>query len=71
MPLYTYTIMKIISFVTQKGGSGKTTLTLNFAVAALQKKARVVIFDLDVQATAKKWYERRIDESIQLVSLVR
>jgi chromosome partitioning protein len=61
--------MKVISFVTQKGGSGKTTLTLNFAVAALQKKGRVVIFDMDAQATAKKWYERRLDDSPQLVHL--
>lgn len=54
--------MKIISLVTQKGGSGKTTLALNCAVAALQRKIRVLVLDMDEQATAKKWYERRIDE---------
>ena len=61
--------MKIISFVTQKGGSGKTTLALNCAVAALQRKGRVVIFDMDGQATAAKWYERRIDESPLLLQV--
>ena len=61
--------MKIISLVTQKGGSGKTTLTLNFAIAAMSDNDRVVIFDMDAQGTAKKWYERRIQESPALVDV--
>lgn len=59
--------MKVISLVTQKGGSGKTTLALNYAVAALAKKGRVVILDMDAQETAKKWYERRTAETPNLV----
>jgi cellulose biosynthesis protein BcsQ len=35
--------MKVISFVTQKGGSGETTLAINFAIAAMTGKSRVVI----------------------------
>jgi chromosome partitioning protein len=62
--------MKVISLVTQKGGSGKTTLALNFAVAAMGKKERVVILDMDAQGTAKKWYERRVDENPPLVEVV-
>lgn len=53
---------KIISFVTQKGGSGKTTLCVNFAVAAMQSgnsTKRVLIIDTDKQGTAQKWFERR------------
>lgn len=53
---------KIISFVTQKGGSGKTTLCVNFAVAAIQtgnSANRVLIIDTDKQGTAQKWFERR------------
>lgn len=53
---------KIISFVTQKGGSGKTTLCVNFAVAAMQSgnsRTRVLIIDTDKQGTAQKWFERR------------
>ncbi len=61
--------MNIISLVTQKGGSGKTTLALNFAVTALARKGRVVILDMDAQGTAKKWYERRTYESPQLVEV--
>ena len=62
--------MKVISFVTQKGGSGKTTLALNFAVAAMTGKSRVVILDMDVQGTARKWYERRVEESPPLIEVV-
>ena len=67
--LYSFNSMRIISLVTQKGGSGKTTLALNFAIAATAGKKRVVIFDMDAQGTAKKWYERRLDESPPLVEV--
>ena len=67
--LYCLTAMNVISLVTQKGGSGKTTLALNFAVTALSRKGRVVVLDMDAQGTAKKWYERRTDESPQLVEV--
>lgn len=49
--------MMVFCFVTQKGGSGKTTLALNCAVAGMIKKKRVVIFDMDTQATAENWYQ--------------
>lgn len=61
--------MNIVSFVTQKGGSGKTTLALNFAVSAMSKKKRVVILDMDAQGTARKWYERRTNENPPLVEV--
>lgn len=61
--------MNIVSFVTQKGGSGKTTLALNFAVSVMSKKKRVVILDMDAQGTARKWYERRMDENPSLVEV--
>lgn len=51
--------MRIIAFVTQKGGSGKTTLAVNLAVAAEQAGARVLILDLDPQASAEAWYQDR------------
>lgn len=59
--------MIVISFVTQKGGSGKTTLAINCAVAAMLTKKRVVIFDMDEQATAENWYQDREDDTPQLV----
>jgi chromosome partitioning protein len=61
--------MKVISFVTQKGGSGKTTLTINCAVAAIKTKKKVLIIDMDAQGTAEAWYQDREEESPQLVRI--
>ncbi|MEO1144095.1 MAG: ParA family protein [Cyanobacteria bacterium J06638_22] len=51
--------MHVLSFVTQKGGSGKTTLCTNLAVVAEQLGGRVLILDLDPQGTAEAWYQDR------------
>lgn len=59
--------MKVFSFVTQKGGSGKTTLALNCAVAAMLEKNKVVIFDMDEQGTAESWYQDRENGNPPLV----
>ena len=50
---YLCNYMRIITFVTQKGGAGKTTLAINCAVAAVQRKKSVLIIDLDAQASAE------------------
>ncbi|SDD96648.1 ParA family protein [Belnapia rosea] len=42
-----------------KGGSGKTSTSLNLAVYAVHEGLRVVIVDLDRQASLTRWYERR------------
>ncbi|MEZ5823234.1 MAG: ParA family protein [Geminicoccaceae bacterium] len=51
--------MRVVTFVTQKGGSGKTTLCINLAVAAERAKRRVLILDMDPQGTAEAWYQDR------------
>ena len=61
--------MKIIAFVTQKGGAGKTTLTANCAIAAEARKKNVLILDLDPQASAEVWYQDREAESPRLVKI--
>ena len=61
--------MQVISFVTQKGGSGKTTLAFCCAVAAHQQGKEVLIVDMDPQGTAEKWYQDREDERPRLVHL--
>jgi chromosome partitioning protein len=51
--------MKAIAFVTQKGGSGKSTLCINLAVAAQQTGASICILEMDRQATVSDWAESR------------
>jgi chromosome partitioning protein len=51
--------MQVVTVITQKGGSGKTTLALSLAVAAMQAGQNVVIIDVDSQATASVWADRR------------
>lgn len=60
--------MRVISIVAQKGGAGKTTLATNLAVAALKSGAEVAIIDLDPQATAANWGDRRQAETPVIVS---
>ena len=59
--------MKILSIISQKGGSGKTTLTLHLAAASSQKRDTAVI-DLDPQASATRWSDRRASEIPPVIS---
>jgi chromosome partitioning protein len=51
--------MKVISLVTQKGGSGKSTLCVSLAVAAHEAGHTVCILEMDKQATASQWSQAR------------
>jgi chromosome partitioning protein len=59
--------MRVITFITQKGGAGKTTLAVNCAVLA-GKKNKVLIFDLDPQMSAENWYQLREDDTPEVVT---
>lgn len=56
------TTLSIVAVVAEKGGVGKTTLTLTLAVAAVRAGRKVAVFDLDPQATAAQWTDRRETE---------
>ena len=47
--------MRTIAITNQKGGSGKTTTTVNLAAALGVKDRRVLVIDLDPQASASQW----------------
>ena len=53
--------MKTVAILSQKGGSGKTTLALHLAVAAQQDGKTAIIADLDEQASATMWHKARKD----------
>lgn len=55
--------MQTLAFLSQKGGSGKTTLAVHTAVAAQEDGERVVIVDTDLQKSATRWGEVRNDET--------
>ena len=60
--------MKIISFATQKGGSGKSTLTLVLAAAlAVDYKLKVAVLDCDYQQSIVKTRAQIDEESLQLL----
>jgi chromosome partitioning protein len=51
--------MKTIAIISQKGGAGKTTLAVHLAVCAQLYGYRSAVVDLDPQATARKWSDKR------------
>jgi chromosome partitioning protein len=60
--------MKIVAIISQKGGAGKTTLAVHLATAAAAAGHTTAIIDLDPQATAASWGDRRTAAAPEVIS---
>lgn len=59
--------MKVLGLLARKGGAGKTTLAIHFAVMAQQAGRRVLLVDLDPQRSSAGWWRARDADTPQLV----
>src|ERR1700730_17092222 len=62
----------VVSFVSNKGGVGKSTLARAFAVEAVRDGTGVLLADVDEgQHTSLKWNARRVESGIEPEIAVR
>ena len=61
--------MNVWSIVSQKGGSGKTTVAINLSVAATQAGRPVILVDASPQRSAMKWANIRGTGSPHVASI--
>ena len=61
--------MHTVAILSQKGGTGKTTLTLHLAVAAEREGQSVAVVDLDPQASSAGWKDSRKGEVPFVIAL--
>lgn len=51
--------MKVITLLSQKGGTGKTTIAAALSVEAERNNVQTLVVDVDPQASITKWGDRR------------
>ena len=61
--------MHTVAILSQKGGTGKTTLALHLAIAAEKVGQLAAVIDLDPQASAAGWKDSRPGETPVVVSV--
>lgn len=61
--------MQVISIVSRKGGSSKSTIAIHLATLFAQSGINTVLLDLDPQASASAWADRRVQETPIVLSI--
>lgn len=61
----------IVAMLNQKGGVGKTTITINLARELQAKGERVLVVDSDPQGSARDWHSASNGELLNVVGLDR
>jgi chromosome partitioning protein len=62
-------MMKIVAVVAQKGGTGKSMVTANMAVAAARDGRKVLVADTDPQGSLVDWSKARPSTSPSVLGL--
>ena len=62
---------KIISFLNQKGGVGKTTISTNLAVSLYLDNQKILLVDSDPQGSLRDWNEANEGKIIPVIGLDR
>src|ERR1700709_2348010 len=60
--------MRTIAFVSQKGGSGKSTIASSLAVVAHETSEKVCVVDMDPQGSLMAWARTRAAGDIEVLA---
>ena len=60
--------MRTIAFVSQKGGSGKSTIASSLAVAAHEMQEKVCAIDMDPQGSLMNWGRTRAAGDVEVLA---
>jgi chromosome partitioning protein len=60
---------KTIAFLQEKGGAGKTTITLNVGKCVQDRGHKVLIVDTDLQRSARDWHAQNDGNTLDVIGL--